>query len=152
MWDIICIFIPFSKTFQWEFLKLCPQISVPCVKVASTKALNRWDLRSHHVTTLIVHSILQFTPQLIWPLQLIHNWFGCTSSSLNILHFGDGPVIWFRELDRFERGKNWGSKKSKQCIIDFLASSATTIGYFFLMIILIHLHWIPMWGWIKGFA
>ena len=41
MWDIICSFMPFSKTFQWEFFKSSPKISVPYVKIGSTKALNR---------------------------------------------------------------------------------------------------------------
>ena len=49
-WDIICVFMPFSKTFQWESFKLPPQILVQYVKVRSIKALNRRDLSSQHVT------------------------------------------------------------------------------------------------------
>ena len=50
MWDIICIFMPFLKTFQWEFCKSPSQISMPYVKVGSTKILNRCDLSSQDVT------------------------------------------------------------------------------------------------------
>ena len=50
--DTICISMPFSKTFQWESLNFesPPQISVPYVKVGSTKVLHtRRELSSHHV-------------------------------------------------------------------------------------------------------
>ena len=40
------------------YFKLPPCISVPYVKVGSTKALNRWDLNSQHVT-MITDSFLK---------------------------------------------------------------------------------------------
>ena len=36
--DVIYIFMPFSKNFQWEFFKSRPQIWVPYVRVGSTRA------------------------------------------------------------------------------------------------------------------
>ena len=51
MWDIMCIFMPFSKTFQCGFLKLPIQILVSYVKVGSTNALNRGEFSSQQVNS-----------------------------------------------------------------------------------------------------
>ena len=45
------------ENLPMTIFKLPPQISIPYVKVGSTKALNRWDLSSHHVTLTIVLSL-----------------------------------------------------------------------------------------------
>ena len=52
MWDIICIFIPFSKTSNESFSIAFPKYSAICEswKVGSTKPLNTWDLSSQYET------------------------------------------------------------------------------------------------------
>ena len=68
--------MPFSKTFQWEFLKSPLQISVPYVKVGTTKAFNKWDLSSQRVTPTIVSFLDMAIKALILviiAIYLMHN-------------------------------------------------------------------------------